>query len=131
MIRIPKPIYEAIINHARREAPLECCGILAGKNGIVQKAFEVKNAEQSSFRYSMAPPEQLRVFDEMEREQMEMLAIYHSHTHTDPYPSETDIQLAFYPDVVTVIISLKEESPEVKAFRIVEKSIQPEEIEMV
>ncbi|MGB9629112.1 MAG: Mov34/MPN/PAD-1 family protein, partial [Thermodesulfobacteriota bacterium] len=107
MIKIPKPIYETIIDHARREAPLECCGILAGKDGMVQRAFEVRNEEQSPVRYSISPQEQLKVFEEMEKDSLEMIAIYHSHTHTIPFPSETDVRLAFYPEVSSVIISLK------------------------
>lgn len=131
MIRIPKSIYEDIVEHARNEAPLECCGILAGKDGTVQRAFELRNEEQSPVRYLMSPQEQLKVFEEMEKEKMEMVGIYHSHTHTDPYPSETDIQMAFYPEVLTVIVSLKEEVPDVKAFKIEEETIYPEEIEVV
>jgi proteasome lid subunit RPN8/RPN11 len=79
----------------------------------------------------MSPREQLRVFDEIDRESLDMVAIYHSHTHTIPFPSETDVRLALYPEVVSVIISLKEETPVVKAFRISEDAIFPEEIEVV
>jgi proteasome lid subunit RPN8/RPN11 len=129
MIRIPKPIYNAIVDHARKESPLECCGILGGRDGTVEKVFELSNAEKSSIRYSMSPQEQLKVFEEMERETLEMVGIYHSHTHTIPFPSETDVKLAFYPEVFSVIISLKEEkNPQVKAFRIQEEAIYPEEI---
>lgn len=131
MIKIPKSIYQAIIDHARKEAPLECCGILAGIDGTVQKAFPLRNEEQSTVRYLMSPQEQLKVFEEMERERLEMVGIYHSHTHTIPFPSETDVKLAFYPEVSSVIISLKEEPPIVKAFRIREEAIFPEEIEVV
>jgi proteasome lid subunit RPN8/RPN11 len=129
MIRIPKPIYNAIVDHARKESPLECCGILGGRDGTVEKVFELSNTEKSSIRYSMSPQEQLKVFEEMERETLEMVGIYHSHTHTIPFPSETDVKLAFYPEVFSVIISLKEEkNPQVKAFRIQEEAIYPEEI---
>ena len=131
MIKIPKPIYIAMIEHARKESPLECCGILSGKDGIVQKSFELRNAEQSPIRYSMSPRDQLGIFEEMDREALEMVAIYHSHTHTIPFPSETDVRLAFYPEVFSVIISLKEEkNPLVKAFRVQKDAIYPEEIEV-
>lgn len=131
MIKIPQTIYQAMIEHARREAPLECCGILAGRDGIVQKVFELRNEEQSPIRYAMSPKEQLKVFEEMEKESQEMVGVYHSHTHTDPYPSETDVRLAFYPEVISVIISLKEEVPVVRAFKIKEKEIYPEELEII
>lgn len=131
MIKIPKSIHQHLIEHAKREAPLECCGILAGRNGRVEKIFELPNAEKSPTRYSMAPQDQLRVFEEMDREGLEMLAVYHSHPHTDPYPSKTDIQLFFYPEVGTVIISLRREPSEVRAFRIKEGEVFPEEIEVL
>ena len=132
MIRIPKPIYIAMIEHARKESPLECCGILGGKEKTVEKAFELQNVEGSSIRYLMSPQEQLRVFEEMEKESMEMIAIYHSHPRTIPFPSETDVKLAFYPEVSSIIISLKEEkSPMVKAFRIGKEAIYLEELEVV
>ncbi len=121
-----------MIEHARKESPLECCGILSGKDGTVQKAFELRNEEQSPIRYSMLPQEQLRVFEEMDGEALEMVGIYHSHTHTIPFPSEADVKMAFYPEVFSVIISLKEEkNPQVKAFRIQEDAIYPEEIEVI
>lgn len=120
-----------MIDHARKEAPLECCGILAGKNGTVERAFELRNEEQSPIRYLMSPQEQLKVFEEMDKEMLEMVGIYHSHTHTFSYPSETDVKLAFYPEVISVIISLKEEPPVMKAFRISEQTIYPEEIEVI
>ncbi|MBM4307228.1 MAG: M67 family metallopeptidase [Deltaproteobacteria bacterium] len=131
MIRIPESIYHSIVEHAKKEAPLECCGILSGRNETVEKVFELRNEEQSPVRYSMSPQEQLKVFDEMDRQSLDMLAIYHSHTHTVPYPSETDLRLAFYPEVVSVIISLKEETPVMKAFRIQENAISTEEIEII
>jgi proteasome lid subunit RPN8/RPN11 len=130
IIRIPQFIYQKMIEHARREAPMECCGILGGRDGSLEKTFELRNEEQSPVRYSMSPQEQLKVFEEMDREALEMVAIYHSHTHTIPFPSETDVRLAFYPGVISVIISLKEETPVMKAFRISEDAISPEEIEV-
>jgi proteasome lid subunit RPN8/RPN11 len=131
MLRIPKVIYQEMINHAKRESPLECCGILSGKDQTIQKAFELKNSEESPVQYSMSPRDQMKVFEEMEKESMEMIAIYHSHPHTIPFPSETDVKLAFYPDVSSVIVSLREENPVVKAFRIGKEAIYLEEIEVI
>jgi proteasome lid subunit RPN8/RPN11 len=132
MIRIPKPILQQMVEHAKRESPLECCGILSGKEKTVEKAFELKNTEESPIQYSMSPRDQMKVFEEMERESMEMVAIYHSHPHTIPFPSETDVKLAFYPDISSIIISLKErENPVIKAFQIGKEAIFLEEIEVV
>ena len=132
MLRIPKAIYQKMLDHAKRESPLECCGILSGKEKTVQKAFELKNTEGSPVLYSMASQEQMKVFEETEKESMEMIAIYHSHPKTIPFPSETDVKLTFYPDVSSVIISLKEEgNPVMKAFQISKEAIYPEEIEVI
>ena len=131
MIQIPRSIYEGMIDHARKGSPLECCGILGGKGKSVLKGFEIPNAEQSPTRYSMSPLDQLKAFEEMEKESMEMVAVYHSHPQTIPFPSETDVKLAFYPEISSVIISLKEEGhPVVKAFSIGKDAIYPEEIEV-
>jgi proteasome lid subunit RPN8/RPN11 len=131
MLRIPKAILQGMVEHAKRESPLECCGILSGKEKTVEKAFELENAEGSPVQYSMSPRDQLKVFEEMEKESMEMIAIYHSHPHTIPFPSETDVKLAFYPDVSSIIISLKEEDPVVKAFLIKKEAIYLEGIEVI
>jgi len=132
MIRIPKSIYDDIVEHAKKESPLECCGILGGRGGTVGKVYELSNIEKSSDRFSIGPQEQLRVFEEMEKESMEMIAIYHSHPHTIPFPSETDVKMAFYPEVSSIIISLKErDNPVVKAFRIEKEAIRLEEIRII
>lgn len=132
MLRIPRSIYEGIVEHAKREWPLECCGILGGREETVKKDFELSNMEKSSTRYLMSPEEQLRVFKELEEESMELIAIYHSHPHTIPFPSETDVEMAFYPEVTSIIISLKERgNPLVKAFRIAKEDILLEEIEVI
>lgn len=132
MVRIPKSIFIGIVEHAKREQPLECCGILSGKDRVVQRAFELRNAEKSPIRYSMSPQEQLKVFEEMDKESMEMIAIYHSHPQTIPFPSETDVKMAFYPEMPSIIISLKDEdNPVVKAFLIRKDAIYLEEIEVI
>jgi len=132
MLRIPNTIYQEILDHAKKESPLECCGILSGKEKTVQQAFKLKNTEESSAKYSISPQDQLRVFEEMEKESMEMIAIYHSHPHTIPFPSEIDVKLAFFPDISSVIISLKEEgNPVMKAFQISKEAIYLEDIEVI
>ena len=132
MIRIPKSIYRDMIAHARQAWPLECCGILAGKDSLVQKAFALQNAERSPVRFSIAPQDQLIALEEMEKESMEMLAIYHSHPQTIPFPSETDVEMTAYPVLTSVIISLKEiDNPVMKAFQIDKEAIYLQEIELV
>lgn len=132
MLRIPRSIYEGMVEHAKKEWPLECCGILGGSEETVKKDFELSNIEKSATRYVVSPEEQLRVFEELEEESMELIAIYHSHPHTIPFPSEWDVEMAFYPGVTSIIISLKErDNPMVKAFRIAKEDILLEEIEVI
>ena len=132
MIRIPRSIYRKMIEHARREDPVECCGILGGKDETVQKSFEIKNVENSSVKFLMDTQEQFNAFEVMENSSMEMVAIYHSHPHTIAFPSETDVQKTVNPEMPSVIISLKEkDEPMVKAFRIGKEAIYLEEIEII
>jgi len=131
MIRMPKSIYHEMVEHAEKEFPQECCGILGGKGDRVEKVFDLENIERSPIRYSISPQEQMRVYEEMEKGAMEMVAIYHSHPQTIPFPSETDVKFAFYPEVASIIISLKEEEPMVKAFRINKEAIYLEEMEIL
>ena len=131
MVRIPKTIFQEMVNHALREAPLECCGILAGKGRTVRRMYEMRNTDGSRTSYLMPPEEQLEVFREIEKERLDMVAIYHSHPHTIPFPSERDVRLAFYPEVVYIIISLREGRTSVKGFRIGKDAIYIEPIRVI
>jgi proteasome lid subunit RPN8/RPN11 len=120
-----------MIGHARRENPAECCGILGGTNRTAQVAFEIKNMQNSPVEFLMDPQGQLKAFEEMHNRSIEMVAVYHSHPRTIPFPSELDVQKIFDPEMVSVIISLKEDNPTVKAFRIGKEAIYLEEIEVI
>jgi proteasome lid subunit RPN8/RPN11 len=131
MVRIPKAIFQEMVIHALREAPLECCGILAGKGKTVLRIYEIRNADGSRTSYLMNATKQLEVFLEMEKEGLDMVAIYHSHPHTIPFPSERDVRLAFYPNIAHIIISLKEGNTSVKGFRIGKDAIYIEPIRVI
>jgi proteasome lid subunit RPN8/RPN11 len=124
-LEIPEELLERVIEHARQEYPLESCGILAGKAGKITNFYPMVNTERSSSSYLMEPEEQLRVFLEMEKKGLELSAIYHSHPHTAAYPSQRDVDYAFYPDSLILIISLMEkEAPRIAAFQIEEGKIE-------
>jgi proteasome lid subunit RPN8/RPN11 len=132
MIRIPESIYRRMVEHAQQEKPLECCGLLGGKDQTVQEIFETQNVARSPILFSMDPKEELMVFEEMENQSMEIIAIYHSHPHTIPFPSEADVKMAFSFDIPLVIISLKERDDSiVKAFRIRKEAIYLEDVEVI
>ena len=122
---------EEMIRHARREYPNEACGLLAGKDGRVEEVYQMTNAEHSPVTYRLDPEEQYRTFSEIEEEGWELLAIYHSHSHSPAYPSATDLELGFYPDSLCLIISLADRArPTIRAFRIVEGAIEEESVEI-
>ena len=104
-------------------------GLLAGKDGRVEKVYQLTNADHSLVTYRLDPEEQYRAFMEIEEESWELLAIYHSHSHSPAYPSATDLELAFYPEALSLIISLADrEHPTLRAFRIVEGAIEEVEV---
>ncbi len=129
MLTLPQKFIDEIVDHAREEAPNECCGIIAGQNGGAVKLFRARNSEASPYRYNVADQDLLRIYRECDGKGWEFLAIYHSHTASKAYPSPTDVRLAFWPDAYYVLVSLQEpESPAVRAFRIVNGQIEEEKI---
>lgn len=129
-LSVPQPFLDEIIGHAREDAPNECCGIIAGGNGRAVKLFRAENAEASPYRYSVDPKDLFRIYRECEANDWDFLAIYHSHTASEAYPSPTDVRLAFWPEAYYVLVSLQDaEKPVVRAFRILEGAISEEAIE--
>ena len=116
-LEIPKKIFEQMLQQALAEAPLEACGILAGKDSYVEKLYKMTNVDNSSNHFMMEPKEQFAVIKDIRTSGFEMLAIYHSHPNTPARPSAEDIRLAFTQDVVYVIVSLKNSNrPTVRGF---------------
>lgn len=127
---LEKQYIDEMIAHAVDEAPNECCGIIAGKDGRAVKLFRAINAEASPYRYSVEPKDLLRIFRECEENDWSFLAIYHSHTASEAYPSPTDVRLAFWPEAYYVLVSLADkEKPVVRAFRIIDSQVEEEPIE--
>jgi len=122
---------DEMIAHAREDAPDECCGIIAGAGGRAKKLYRAINAEKSPYRYSVDAKDLLRIYRDADDHDWEFLVIYHSHTHTEAYPSPTDVRLASWPDAYYVLVSLMdEEHPAVRAFRILEGVVTEEAIEV-
>lgn len=119
-----------IIRHARREYPNEACGLLAGRDGQVEKVYPMTNADHSPVSYRLDPEEQYHAMIDIEERGWEIVAIYHSHVASPAYPSPTDVEMAYYPDSLYLIISLaNRERPALRAFHIVEGEI--EEVKLV
>lgn len=124
-----------ILAQASAEAPNECCGVLLGRGEIVEEVVPGRNVDATPrTRYLMDATDQLRAFRTMDDRGWELVGIYHSHPHTEAYPSETDKARAFYPETRYVIVSLREPAhPQIRAFRIedgagAEKAVAEEDV---
>ena len=131
MVRLPRAIRDEMIAHALEGRPNEVCGLLAGREDRINRSYRARNKERSPVRYEIEPTDLLRIFREIDDADLEHIGIYHSHTHTQAYPSATDIRLAYYPDALYFIVSLMDErTPQVRAFRIVDGRVSEEGIEV-
>lgn len=115
---IPENIFNEMLAHCREGYPSEVCGILAGKDDKVSKIHRMANTENSPVSYMMDSKEQFKVMKDMRKNNLSMVAIYHSHPSSPAYPSQKDVSLAFYDDAVYIIVSLIEDKPTVKAYTI-------------
>lgn len=123
---------DELIAHAREDLPNECCGLVAAEDGTAVKVFRAENSAASPLRYGLDPRQQYRMMMEIEDKGWSLGAIYHSHTRSAAYPSQTDVNLAFYPDALYVIVSLQDDqNPDVKAFRIVDEKIDEAPLEII
>ena len=123
-LELDQTTYDDLVEHARSDFPFEVCGLLAGRDGQVVKHYRIPNAARSMTYYSMDPKAMLHAMNEIDDEDWDLLAIYHSHTHTEAFPSPTDIELAFYPEPVYLIISLQEaDRPVVRGFNITQGAV--------
>ena len=128
-MRIARELLDDMIEHTRQEAPNECCGMVAARDGEAVAVHRATNAEASPFRFVIDAREQLRIIDGIEAEGHDLGAIYHSHTRTPPAPSQTDINFAqSWPGVLWVIIGLDGDEATVRTWRI--ENGTPAEVEL-
>jgi [CysO sulfur-carrier protein]-S-L-cysteine hydrolase len=129
-MRASRAVIDEIIAHSREDAPDECCGLIGGREGELRTVHRARNAEASPLRYSVHPSDQLRIMERIEASGEDLVGIYHSHTRSPAYPSQTDINLAEgWPDPAYLICSLVDPgAPEVRAFAIREGRV--EEVEL-
>jgi [CysO sulfur-carrier protein]-S-L-cysteine hydrolase len=125
-VRLTPEQLDEMIAHARADAPNECCGMIASRDGAAVRVYRAINAAASPYRYEVEPRDQFRIQDEIESEGFDLGAIYHSHTRSAPYPSQTDINLALtrdgahelFPGTLYIIVGVAEDEPEVRAYAI-------------
>jgi len=129
-VKISRALVDEMVAHAREDLPNECCGMVAGLEGEATEVIRVENAAASPLRYEMDPKAQYEAWKSIEDRGMELLAIYHSHTKSAAYPSQTDVnQAVAWPDQVYVIVSLADEdAPDVKGYLLKDLRIADAEI---
>jgi proteasome lid subunit RPN8/RPN11 len=129
MLEIDRGFFDEMLQHGLAGFPNEACGLLAGKEGRPVKFFPMTNRDASTVTYRLDPKEQLRAFDEIDDEGWDLLAIFHTHTHSEAFPSETDRAQAFYPEAAYLVMSLSDRAnPVLRAFRIEGREVSEEEL---
>ena len=129
MAELTDVLRKEIVEQGLQEFPNECCGVIAAEDGVPVKVFPMRNADASPVTYRLDPKEQLKVWDELDEHGWDLWGIYHSHTHSEAYPSETDRRQAFYPDAFYILLSLQDrEKPVLRFFTIQDDEITEEDL---
>jgi [CysO sulfur-carrier protein]-S-L-cysteine hydrolase len=124
LFNLDKKYVDKMIAHARAEAPNECCGILAGVNDRVIKLYRTTNTSHSPYRYRIDPREMFAIYKEIQENRWKLLGVYHSHTHTEAYPSPLDMNSIVLPGSIYFILSLSDpDQVVIRGFHIIEGNI--------
>jgi proteasome lid subunit RPN8/RPN11 len=120
-VQIDPALLERIVAHAQRDFPNECCGVVAVRDGVAETVHELENVQASPFRFEVEGLEVMRVTDAIDEAGAELGVLYHSHTRSEPYPSETDVNFAAnWPGVEWLIVGVGKNGaePTVRSYRI-------------
>ena len=131
MLRLTRAPYLEMVGHAYDGLPNEACGLFAGEQasgGHVVVFYPCRNVAESSRVYTVDPKDHLRAERDAESRGLEIIGVMHSHTHTDAYPSPTDVAQAPDPEWHYVIVSLKQPEPVLRSYRIVDGEITEEQV---
>jgi proteasome lid subunit RPN8/RPN11 len=132
VLRVGRPVFDAICDLAFREYPLEMCGLIAGEPGADSALhfYPCRNDAASAKVYTVNPKDHLRAEMAADDRDWEIMGVVHSHTHSEPYPSPTDVRQAPDPGWHYVIVGLKRDAPELRSYRIVDGEITEEAVEV-
>ena len=131
VLELDRDSFDAICAQALREYPLEMCGLIAGRTpDAAERYYPCRNAAASARVYTVDPRDHLRAELDAENEGCEIIGVVHSHTHSEPYPSPTDVGQAPDPLWHYVIVSLKRDAPELRSYRIVDGVIDEEPVRL-
>lgn len=129
VLRLTAEIHAEMLAHALRGLPMEACGLFAGDpDGTVHRFVPTRNEAESATVYTVPAKEFLAADREAEDHGWQLLGVMHSHTHTDAYPSPTDVAQAPDPNWHYVIVSLRDELPSLRSYRIVDGEITEEPV---
>jgi [CysO sulfur-carrier protein]-S-L-cysteine hydrolase len=135
MLRLPPDVYRQMVAHCYDGLPLEACGLLAGppadadqEDQAASACYPTANAAASARVYTVEPRDFLRADRDAEAHGNEIVAVFHSHTHTDAYPSPTDIAQAPDPGWHYVLVSLRDVLPVVRSYRIADGKVKEESV---
>jgi proteasome lid subunit RPN8/RPN11 len=128
-MRIAQALIDEIVAHAREDAPNECCGLIGGRDGTATSIHRAENLFASPTRFEVANP--VKLLSAIEGAGEDLAGIYHSHTKSEAYPSQTDVNLARgWPDPLWFICSLADaDAPVVRAFAIRDGEVDEVELE--
>jgi proteasome lid subunit RPN8/RPN11 len=131
-VQIARSLLDTIVEHAVRDAPNECCGVVASRDGAATSAHAAENLAASPFRFEIDGLTLMRLIDDIEQAGEDLGAIYHSHTRSAPYPSQTDVNFAaLWPGVEWLIVGVsKSAEPEVRSYLIENGAIRDAELEI-
>ena len=131
-MRISQALWDEIVAHSRDDLPNECCGLMGGRDGEFTSVHRARNAAATWLRYELHPSDQLRIMNELDESGEELAGIYHSHTKSEAYPSQTDINLAEgWPDPLYLICSLENPGqPVVRAFEIRDGGVEEVDLDV-
>ena len=131
-MKISQGLVDEMVAHAREDLPNECCGMIGGRDGEATEVIRVVNAAATPLRYEMDPQGQYDAWKAIEDAGREFLAIYHSHTKTAAYPSQTDVnESVAWPEQLYLIVSLADpDAPEVKGYWLKDRRIADAELDI-
>lgn len=132
-LRITSKVHVEMVAHCLAAYPEEGCGLLAGDatTGVVSRCYPTRNASASARVYTVDPRDHLRADRDAEATGRSIVGVFHSHTHTDPYPSPTDVAQAPDPSWHYVLVSLRDEVASVRSYRIVDGSVAEEPVTLL
>ena len=140
MLRLDREAFDTICDQAFREYPLEMCGLIAGApvddpadaqtSAHAERFYPCRNTAESAKVYTIDPKDHFKAEMDADDHDWEINGVVHSHTHSEPYPSPTDVAQAPDPGWHYVIVSLKRDAPELRSYRIVGGQISEEPIEL-